>query len=349
MVALLRGAGLQQIDGDLLVDDALFAPTPSGGTIDGLVSEPYNVEPIATLMNFKSTKFVVSPGKKQAQIVLDPPLAGVPIENRVKLVGGPCRYAANSLSIDQRGDQARPTLRVSGRYSRACRERWSYFAVLDHRQFIEAFFRGAWEAGGGSWKGHARMASGAAARLNRAPWQVWTSPRTLAEVIGDVNKFSNNVMTRMLLMQLASHAGAVPATEALGRHQVEGWLKLNQLPFPGLVLDNGAGLSRQARLDAGGLTGLLVAMGKGPYADLLRESLPVLGRDGTLRWRLADEPVAGRAWLKTGSLADVRSIAGYLDARSGERYALTLIINGPIVRRATEVQDELLRWLYENG
>jgi D-alanyl-D-alanine carboxypeptidase/D-alanyl-D-alanine-endopeptidase (penicillin-binding protein 4) len=127
------------------------------------------------------------------------------------------------------------------------------------------------------------------------------------------------------------------------------WLADQGLDLPGLHVENGSGLSRSERVGAAGLARVLQRAAAGPHADLLRDSLPVVGVDGTMKRRLADEPVAGRAWIKTGSLADVRSIAGYVDAASGRRHAVVFIVNGPRATAAPAAQDRFLRWVHANG
>src|SRR5690606_1826992 len=128
-----------------------------------------------------------------------------------------------------------------------------------------------------------------------------------------------------------------------------GWLDAQGLPTRGLALDNGSGLSRDSRASAAQLARLLRHAAAGPFADLIRESLPVAGIDGTMKARLAGEPIAGRAWIKTGSLDGVRSIAGYVQAASGRRYAVAMIVNGPNAASSRALQDEFLRWVYANG
>jgi len=59
--------------------------------------------------------------------------------------------------------------------------------------------------------------------------------------------------------------------------------------------------------------------------------------------------VAGQAWIKTGSLNDVRSIAGYVLARSGRLYAVVMLVNGPRAAGSGPAQDALLRWVHANG
>jgi serine-type D-Ala-D-Ala carboxypeptidase/endopeptidase (penicillin-binding protein 4) len=77
--------------------------------------------------------------------------------------------------------------------------------------------------------------------------------------------------------------------------------------------------------------------------------LPQVGVDGTMKNRLLQDAIAGRAWIKTGSLRDVRAIAGYVQAKSGKWYAVVMISNGDGVGATGPVQDKLLSWLYAAG
>ena len=63
-----------------------------------------------------------------------------------------------------------------------------------------------------------------------------------------------------------------------------------------------------------------------------------------LRERAPDSPVIGRAWLKTGSLRDVASIAGYVEGESGRRYSVVALINHPNAGAARPALDAVLDW-----
>jgi D-alanyl-D-alanine carboxypeptidase/D-alanyl-D-alanine-endopeptidase (penicillin-binding protein 4) len=79
-------------------------------------------------------------------------------------------------------------------------------------------------------------------------------------------------------------------------------------------------------------------------------SLPVAGVDGTMRKRLRKGPLTGRVYLKTGSLRNVRAIAGYVLDRNGKRWAVVLMINHKgIAWQAKLMQDALLRWVYRGA
>ena len=94
-----------------------------------------------------------------------------------------------------------------------------------------------------------------------------------------------------------------------------------------MVLDNGSGLSRSERISAEGLSRLLLAAWQSPVMPELISSLPLAGVDGTLKKRLNGSAVAGRAHLKTGYLAGVRALAGYVLDSNGHRWILVFLIN----------------------
>lgn len=347
LVARMRASGLRVIRGNLLIDDSLYAAENEAlPAFDGEPAQPYNVRPNAAMMNFKATRFVVHPVGRRIRIELDPPLADVRIVNHIRVLRGRCRHGADALTIADRSTPQAAVVEVGGLYSTRCGERGTFAAVLSHRQFIHGFFKAAWEAAGGRFDGRTEIARGAA---RGQPWLVWESPRTLAEVTRDVNKNSNNVMTRQLLLQVAATRGPGPASVDSARAMVRQWLAARGLAFPELVIENGSGLSREGRISARSLVRLLRDAATTPVADTLRLSLPVVGVDGTMRYRMRDEPIAGRAWIKTGSLKGVSAIAGYVDARSGRRYAVAMLLNGPRARGNRRMQDGFLRWVYTNG
>lgn len=348
LMADLRAQGLTTIRGDLVVDDARFAVGPTDGeAFDGDASQAYNVRPWAALTNFKASKLVINPKKRQ--LALEPPLADVQLRYDVKVLKGRCRSGGTRLGVQDGATAAgRPVVSVNGTQVRACGSQQFYAAMLDHQQFLHGIFKAAWKDMGGQFTGRTRIQPGAAARGR--PLYAWQSTLDLGEVVHHINKFSNNVMTRMLLLEMAaaSGQGALPPDRA-GQwlHQ---WYRSQGLALPSLVMENGSGLSRQARISAGDMVALLARAAGSPTAPWFEASLPVVGIDGTMKTRLRMDPVAGQAQIKTGTLQNVRAIAGYVTAASGRRYALSLMINGKYpAERALHAQDELLRWVYRHG
>ena len=99
--------------------------------------------------------------------------------------------------------------------------------------------------------------------------------------------------------------------------------------MPELVIENGSGLSRRERISAASLAQVLQAAWASPVMPELVASLPLVGFDGTMKRRLALDSVAGQAHVKTGTLAEVRAVAGYVLAASGRYYVVVLLVNHP--------------------
>jgi len=78
-------------------------------------------------------------------------------------------------------------------------------------------------------------------------------------------------------------------------------------------------------------------------------SLPLVAYDGTMKRRLRSESVAGQAHIKTGSLSDVRSLAGYVLDSRGRRYAVVFFVNHPNAGATQAAQDALLEWVYSKA
>jgi D-alanyl-D-alanine carboxypeptidase/D-alanyl-D-alanine-endopeptidase (penicillin-binding protein 4) len=117
------------------------------------------------------------------------------------------------------------------------------------------------------------------------------------------------------------------------------------------VLDNGSGLSRDERSSALALTELLQWVAISNFSAALQNSLGIAGVDGTvsrLKDRLPNSVAIGRARLKSGSLRDVASLAGYVDGLSGQRYVFVVLINHSNANAARPALDKLLEWAVED-
>ena len=94
---------------------------------------------------------------------------------------------------------------------------------------------------------------------------------------------------------------------------------------------------------------MLMVAYRAPTMPEFVSSLPLVGFDGTMRGRLQDHAVAGNAHVKTGTLNEVRAIAGYVRAGSGRHYAVVSLINHTNALYGQQAQDLLLQWIYDRG
>lgn len=342
----IRAAGIREIRGDLVLDRSIFENMfYDPALFDGDPLKPYNVGPDALLLNFKALtfRFRTDPATNSIKVGMDPPLAAYPVIPPALQDDADCGDWRSKLqaTIDDVG------ARFNGSYAPSCGERIWYVHPyqLTHTQYFHLMFRRLWTDLGGTLTGQAREGI-----VPSSAWQVteWESA-ALPEVIRDINKHSNNVMARQLLLTMAHHVVQLPANTERGGAVVRTWLSNKGIDAPELAIENGSGLSRDERISALTMSRMLAEAFRSPVMPEFIASMPLVGRDGTMQHRLNDQEVAGNAHVKTGYLDEVRSIAGYVLAASGKRYVVVCMINHPNAKRGKEVLDALLQWVYDNG
>lgn len=338
----LRGVGVREIRGDLMLDRGSFEPvTHDPGAFDGESLRPYNAGSDALLLNYKSVSFHFVPDAdgRQVRVYAIPALAGMTVPATVRAADGACNDWRARLGGDF-SDPMKPAFR--GAFPVSCGDRVWHVSLLSHTQYAEALFRSLWTASGGTLRGKGREGSAPADARRLAQHE----SDSLAEVIRAINKYSNNVMARQLFLTIGAEVSRQPANAERAQRAVGDWLIGKGLERRDFVLENGAGLSRVERLSAAGLSRLLTGAFAGPLMPEFVSSLPLVGVDGTMRKRSG---AAGNAHIKTGLLADTRAIAGYVLAASGRRYAVVAFVNHPNANATQGALDELLNWIYVSG
>ena len=343
----LQAKGLKHIQGDLLIDSSWFeSETGSPADFDNKPYRAYNAFPSAVLVNFRAHRFNFDPRRDKIHIYADPPAATLKISNRVRPSGGRCRGRHHSIKKEVRTAVDTTTVIFSGSYPRACGHRSMLYAVLTDEQYIYGVFKSLWESMGGSLSG--TMLTLDSQHNPKKPFHVATS-KPLSEIITYINKHSNNVMARQLLLTIGKEKQSVKVgTKAAGRQAIKDWLLGMDIPAPELVLDNGAGLSRKARISVNTLGQLLEHAYHSVYWPEFLSSLPMSGIDGTMARRLEGAIPLASVRVKTGLLKSVRAMAGYVRSWEGREYVVVLLHNHPGIQHGvgTLLQDEILEWLY---
>lgn len=341
----LRGRGLRELRGDLVLDRSYFAPAQYG-SFDNEVFRPYNVTPDALLVNFKSVSFTFVPeSDRTVRVYAEPTLPGMEVVNSLKLGDGACPDGNRAFrALIEASFQSHPArASFTGTYPSSCGERELNIALHDPLDYIGAMVRQLWSEMGGTWTGTVR--DGTVSPAARLLYVHESEP--LAEVVRDINKFSNNVMARQLFLTVGAELGGPPARAEEAARVIKEWVAAKKIAAPELTLENGSGLSRNERITAQHLGALLLAAWRSPVMPEFISSLPVVAADGTMRKRLHDQRIAGSAHIKTGLLSDARSIAGYVLDRRGRRWAVVLIANDPKAPEADAAMDAFLEWVYD--
>lgn len=380
--------GIREIAGDIVIDRALFRPSRPERDATPFDERPefaYNLVPDALQLNSHLLQVEISSEGGPLRARALPPLPGLQIDtSALRLSDRPCAEWGADWASPLPADAPEPgqlRIRLQGAFPKACTQRPSLF-LMDPLALAERQLRWLWASLGGSWAGQVRDAEAAVVPLVTAAQQAAQQPplrpgaavvapgvqrggavpglrllashqaRPWGELLRTLNKQSSNVYSRLLYLQLGLAAAAdhpeLP-TRALADRAVRQWLATRRIDAPGLVLDNGSGLSRAERISPRALAQVLQAAHQARWASDLLMSLPVAGVDGTLRNRFASGPASGQARLKTGLLRDVSALAGYVADPQGRPWVLVAFINHANAGAARPALDALVDWVAGGG
>jgi D-alanyl-D-alanine carboxypeptidase/D-alanyl-D-alanine-endopeptidase (penicillin-binding protein 4) len=352
LMQAIQAQGVRVVHGDILLSDHVFdLPPHDPAAFDGDPLRPYNVGPDGLLVNFGALVFKFSPdlATGRVRVESEPPVADVQIPAEVPGKPGTCGNWREQLALDF-SDATQ--VRFAGGYPLACGDQQWPVAYPDAAQFAPRVIEAVWRASGGALTGQARWLNGPLPAQAKPLLTGDSLP--LAEIIADINKFSNDVMAQQLFLTLSAtgdggrYQGLGRGSFERSRARVARWWRRRFALRAAPVLENGAGLSRLERISAGALIALLRQAANDPVASgPFMQSLSVAGVDGTMA-RLAERHpgsvAIGRAELKTGTLRDVAAVAGYVQGRSGRTYAVVGLVNDPNAPAARPALDRLVEW-----
>ena len=340
----LRATGLRTLTGDIVVDDHGFALADENpAAFDGHPNRPYNVIPDAMLVNFQTIDFRIAPDARarRVDVAANPAPFNLHVDNRIRLVGGRCRGRGNRVDFEVFAPR-RDRVLLTGTLSKKCPPAEIARAVMRAPAFAAGTFVPLWRQAGGRFTGKVRVATAPSAARELLSFD----SLTLGEIVRLTNKYSNNVMARDLLLTMGERRFGAPATVDKGIAAVQEWSRACGLDLHGAQIDNGAGLSRIARISAATLAEVLRYAYHSRYAPEFIASLPIAGVDGTLRTSMRDTP-PGAVRLKTGHIDEVSAVAGYVTTSRGHTYVLVSVVNDPRVAGgvAEPVHAALVDWI----
>lgn len=347
--------GLREIEGDIVLDRYAFQLTPADhrGTPLQSAGEPRHVWPDAMTLDEGQVDVVVQPSRGgRAALALRPALSDVRIDNRVTMGGG-----CSVVPIWQGGRDGRATVIVQGSWGAACGTRTVSFVPPPDSGIAARALPAMWAATGGVLRG----------KVVSAPVVPGVSPiplgpdgepvrplsfdrsKPLTELVRDINKVSDNVGARNLMLSLSPGFPSRPATLSGAQRTMTLWLRDQGLADGDVEVENGSGLSHTERAKPRALVQLLRKAWRAAQAQAFFDSLPIAGVDGTMKGRLIGSRAAGQAYLKTGTLNDTRALAGYVHGASGKMYAVALMVNSADPAAGRPALDAMVAWLAKNG
>lgn len=340
----LRRMGIRRIAGNLVLDQSYMTPPRAPrGAFDGLPDRTYNVRPQALMVNFQAIDFRFIPTHTGVRVIPDPYPTTLRVINKLRVVRGGCGYWRGGVHLVIRHEATRNVVVFRGVYPRSCGIQHLYRVTDNNRRYLFGVFKELWRQQGGLFSGAFQL--GVTPMNARKLYVVHSRP--LADILRSINKYSNNVMGRLLVMTLGAVREGLPGTNDKGLAVMRQWLLRHHLDLHKLVLRNGVGLSRRERITAADVGRVLAYAYADPYMPEYISSLPIAGVDGTLRYRFVGSAVAGHLHAKTGTINGVSTIAGYLQ-HGTKRYIVVVLENYPSADTMAgfRAEDGIIKWVY---
>lgn len=316
--------GLRKV-GDIVVDDTFFDDERDGpGWEQELSDKPYMAPAGALSVNHNAIGIFVAAGdsvRAKARIELEPRSDYFKVENH--LVTAP-RKSRRRVIPSSLADGDRQRIVVRGRLPVGRETSVYYKKIHNPPMYAGETFKAIFNERGLAVRGKVRRGPVPA---DAEP--VFTSySRPLADIVRELNKFSNNFIAEQLLKTLGAETRGPPGSWAKGVDAVEEYLAELGIPRGSYVMKNGSGLNDVNRFSAAQMTRLLTAVhDRSGFFPEYAASLGVAGRDGTVRSRLEGTAAVGRLRAKTGTLENVTALSGYVRLASGETYAYSILAN----------------------
>lgn len=289
-------------------------------------------------LNQNSFSFWAAPNLeslKQTNITILPrDVMDIKVKNQVK-VGASSQVSA----------YYNPELRSASLGGTASRDgdlRGVYRAAPDVYEYYFNLIRQFWTDAGGTWEKPSYKIETSA--VTSTPLLKHSS-KYLSQILMDINKFSLNLGAEMVLLTAGANKLGTPATYEKSKTLLGNCLKEFGVNEGGIELSNASGLSRDSKMKPSELTKFLMNYWKHPYSPEYLSSLSLLGLDGTAKSRLTK--FAGRGRVKTGTLKDVHTIAGFLFDEDHRPYSFALFFNdvsmgNPALKKTEDRVMELL-------
>lgn len=345
----IRESGIQQVTGDLIIDDRLFETITSTG------SGPSQVTPI--LLNDNVIDVVATPGGSAGEpckIRLMPSTEFAAMDAAVETVAA---GEKTSLVVETVGPRR---FRVRGKIPVGHAPVVKIYEVDDPASFARTALIERLRARGvkittshlGSNDRTSLPSAGEVAKLPKVA-EFTSSP--FREAIRVILKVSHNLHASTLPMLVAAHKGERGFSAGMKR-QGE-LLKELGVDVSAISFGGGAGGSRADLVTPRATVALLKGMMSRPEFPAYEAGLPVLGRDGTLAKAIAaDSPARGHARAKTGTYTISNSLtgravllskalAGYLESADGRTLIFTFFVNNvpiPVPSDSNAVNERTL-------
>ena len=344
LIREIQKKGIKKIEGNLILNKSYFGKIPNSIDFDDDPMRAYNVLPNAISIQSNTINFKFKPQKNNVKIEAKPDLKYLKIKNNLRLSQKNCVSWKQALDYQKANSIQEEMIIFQGHLSKKCSNKEIDLSVIDNGRYFYEVFKYLWVQNGGNFSGGYWVNNN-----ERLEGKLIAShlSRPLGVLILDMNKYSLNLMARNLMLTVIAEDLKKQVTEDDVNHFVLDWLGNQGIANDNIFVENGAGLSRKTYINANTLLEIMDKIYEHPYMPEMLSSLSVLNEDGTLEKKMPFSKVKKNGHFKTGSLKNVRAIAGYFVDKDKNKKILIFLMNDKEANKSYNFQNELINLAFE--
>lgn len=337
--AAVAGRGIHRISGDIVADDTVFDRnyTNPNWPVNQL-SQWYCAPSCGLSFNDNCVDITVLPSKKvgdTVSLLVEPNTAYITIINT-------CTYTANKkehgYSLYRKPGTNQITVKGKFWINAVSEKQW--VTIHNPALYLATVFKEALVRKGVAVTGNTRLASESDLSAVKGE-TIASTVSTMEQTVAVTNKHSQNFYAEQILKTLGAQTQGSGTAQA-GLTVLNNFMKKLGFDAQEYQVLDGCGLSKGNRLSPTMITSILTYMSKHPAKNVFYNSLPSSGVDGSLQHRIASPKYTNKIHAKTGYIAGVSALSGYVDTATGDIIVFSFLINNvKSLRDARKIQDDV--------
>ncbi len=172
----------------------------------------------------------------------------------------------------------------------------------------------------------------------------------ISTVLARANKDSMNLYAEALCKRIGFASSGLAGSWQNGTAAIAAFLQSLGVAPTEFTIDDGSGLSKKNAISANAMARVLAHVFKGENRQVFIDSLSVAGSDGTLERRFRDSDLRGRVFAKSGYVAGVSSLSGYVKTKDERWFAFAILMNSVTdVASAKAIQERIVTAIDRNA
>ncbi len=344
----LKARGINQITGNVFLDDSYFKFQPNPEYIDDLSYRAYNVQPKSLLIEAGAIEIQFLNQDDNVSLYNKPFIEGIEVVNNLKITKQACEDWKSKIHPEVIFTDESIQVSLNGSFSKNCKNKSLYLNALDQDKYMKVAISNILNEVEIEFAGEIQKQGFTDEELNSFVLLDEHFSDPLNQLMYQMNKYSLNLFSRNLALTTMKQKTKFDADEFNVDIYFKSWFEKKGINANEFFIENGAGLSRSSHANTFLFQEVLAFIEESDWKSEIISSLPIAGIDGTLKTMFKEKSFSNATHLKTGRLKNVFALSGFMKSSKGEEYIVTFVLNGPQYQSFLKFIEQSLDYLYQH-